>query len=55
MLATVTQDGGSVLFIIELIHRRYSKNIMGYTISPMRSIAIVIKQSQMEQTQMQTK
>jgi hypothetical protein len=55
MLTTVMQDGGSGLFIIQLIHRRYSKNIMGYTISPMRSIAIVIQQSQIEQTQMQTK
>lgn len=53
MLAAVMQDRGSVLFIIHLIHRGYSKNIMGYT-SPVRSIGIKIQQSQIEQIQMQT-
>jgi hypothetical protein len=55
MLATVMQDSGSDLFTIQLFHRGYSKNIIGYTISPMRSIDIIIQQSQIEQTQKRTK
>lgn len=38
MLATVMQESGPGLFIIQLIRRGYSKNIMGYTISPMRRL-----------------
>jgi len=48
MLAAVMQDSGSCLFIIQFIDRGYCRNIIGSTISAMRSIAIIIQQREIE-------